>query len=409
MSDTRVSVLTPPGAGAIATIAVIGPLAWEWTRRLFRPAGKMPLPELPERNRIWFGRLGAGAGDEVVLAVKQVAPEPWVEIHCHGGRRVVRWVVEQFVERGCSESSWSVQSRSLAPRVTVSGAFRNDDSRSESPTLKTSSTDPRALEPLTRTRTTRTASILLDQFHGAFAQAVATILVYLDADRIEMAARELRELASRGPIGRHLVEPWRVVIAGPPNVGKSSLVNALAGYQRSVVSEVAGTTRDVVTVSVAFDGWPVELADTAGLRDASGLEAEGVERARRTLADADLILWVMDASTPDLVYPDPDTIAVVKVPTATGWVLVMNKADRTLGWPPNVPPGAIHLSAATGEGIPGLASWVAFRLVPDPPLPGVAVPFTPSLADLIEAAHAALTEGRTADAVGLLRAALPGD
>jgi tRNA modification GTPase len=379
-----VSVLTPPGAGAIATVAVVGLRAWEWTRRLFRPAGKMPLPELPERNRIWFGRLGAGAGDEVVLAVRQVDPEPWVEIHCHGGRRGVRWVVEQFVERGCSESSWAGL-----------------------PISHTPSADSRALEPLTRASTTRTASILLDQFHGAFAQAVTTILAHLDADRIERAARELRELDSRGPIGRHLVEPWRVVIAGPPNVGKSSLVNALAGYQRSVVSEVAGTTRDVVTVPVAFDGWPVELADTAGLRDASGLEAEGVERAKRVLSEADVCVWVLDATAVDPIYPDPDTEQVVGLPMPQ-WVLVVNKIDQPAGWHLPLAFGAIPVSAATGEGIPELISRIVFRLVPHAPLPGVAVPFTPSLADLIEAAHAALTEGRAADAAGLLRAALPG-
>ena len=384
MSDTRVSVLTPPGAGAIATVAVVGPRAWELTRRLFRPARKTPLPELPELHRVWFGRFGAGAGDEVVLAVKQVEPEPWVEIHCHGGRRIVRWVVEQFVAGGCSESSWAGL-----------------------PISHTPSADSRALEPLTLASTTRTASILLDQFHGAFAQAVTTILAHLDADRIERAARELRELASRGPIGRHLVEPWRVVIAGPPNVGKSSLVNALAGYQRSVVSEVAGTTRDVVTVSVAFDGWPVELADTAGLRDASGLEAEGVERAKRVLSEADVCVWVLDATAVDPIYPDPDTEQVVGLPMPQ-WVLAVNKIDQPAGWHLPLAFGAIPVSAATGEGIPELISRIVFRLVPHAPFPGVAVPFTPSLADLIEAAHAALTEGRAADAAGLLRAALPG-
>ena len=88
-----------------------------------------------------------------------------------------------------------------------------------------------------------------------------------------------------------------MVVAGAPNVGKSSLVNALAGFQRSVVSEIAGTTRDVVSVQLAFDGWPVELTDTAGLREAEGLEAEGVARANRALAEADLVLWVWIGAT----------------------------------------------------------------------------------------------------------------
>jgi tRNA modification GTPase len=191
-----------------------------------------------------------------------------------------------------------------------------------------------------------------------------------------------------------------VVIAGPPNVGKSSLVNALAGYQRSVVSEVAGTTRDTVSVRTAFDGWPVELIDTAGLRDAGGLEGEGIDRAKRVLSEADLVVWVMDASSRDEVYPDDETLAAVKLPLATGWILVMNKSDRSLGWQPNYPPGAIHLSAKTGENIARLAEWIAYRLVPDPPTPNSAVPFTPQLTALIEAA------GNASDPASLLREAL---
>lgn len=154
------------------------------------------------------------------------------------------------------------------------------------------------LEPLTQAPTLRTAGILLDQYRGAFARDVATVISTNDLVR-------LHRLHALGPVGRHLVEPWRVVIAGPPNVGKSSLVNALAGYQRSVVAPVAGTTRDVVTTVIALDGWPVELADTAGLREASeSLEVAGVDRAKDRLASADLIVWVMDATDPTPTPPD---------------------------------------------------------------------------------------------------------
>jgi tRNA modification GTPase len=101
---TRVAVLTPSGTGAIATVEVCGPRAWEFARQLFTPAGK-PLPELPELNRFWFGKLG---GDEVILAVTAATPQAaGVEVHCHGGRRVVRWVVEQFLGLGCVEVSAS--------------------------------------------------------------------------------------------------------------------------------------------------------------------------------------------------------------------------------------------------------------------------------------------------------------
>lgn len=367
MSGTHVSVLTPAGAGAIAAVEVAGPDAWDAARRLFRPAGKQPLPEQPEPHCFWFGRFGEGPGDEVILAVKQTAPEPVVEIHCHGGRKVVRWVVEQL-QAACGFAAGA------KPQAASDSAA---DLLPFAPTL-------------------RTASILLDQVHGAFDRDVRHILSLLDARNTAEAAPLLAQLASFAPVGRHLVEPWKVVVAGPPNVGKSSLVNALAGYQRAVVSELPGTTRDVVTVPVAFDGWPVELADTAGLRRAAGLEAEGIERAERFIRDADLVLWVMDA-----------TAEPIEASPRSRSGLVVNKTDQPPTWDLDCFPDAIRVSALTGEGIPGLAAEIARRLVPQSPPPGSAIPFTPRLANLIEAAHAALAGGRPDEAARLLRDALP--
>lgn len=254
----------------------------------------------------------------------------------------------------------------------------------------------RARIALTRAPTLRTASILLDQYHGAFDRAVAAILADLDAGR---PSPHLAELARFTPVGRHLVEPWKVVIAGPPNVGKSSLVNALAGYQRSVVSEVAGTTRDVVTVPVAFDGWPVLLADTAGLRSAAGLEAAGIERAERFIRDADLAVWVLDATADDLEYPEDDT--------APGRLMfVLNKVDVGSTGRADLIPDVLPVSAATGEGVPGLAAVIARRLVPDAPGPGAAVPYTPELAAAVHLAHVSQAFGDFAEAAAILRAAV---
>ena len=243
-----VTVLTPPGTGAIATVRVAGAGAWAAVRERFRPAGSKPLPESPELHRVWFGTLGEG-GDEVVIGVEQGEPDPVIDLHCHGGRVVVKWVLGLFGEGG--------------ERCDVSPPVPREE----------------PAELLPHAPTLRTASVLLDQHHGAFVRAVADCL-----DDLSLLPR----LAALAPVGRHLVDPWRVVLAGPPNVGKSSLINALAGFERSVVAAVAGTTRDVVTVRVAFDGWPVELSDTAGLRDAGEeLEAEGIARTKARVESAD--------------------------------------------------------------------------------------------------------------------------
>ncbi len=135
---------------------------------------------------------------------------------------------------------------------------------------------------LTRATTTRTAGILLDQYHGALAAALDRVRAALQREALPEARTLLEQLARYDAVGRRLTTPWRVVIAGAPNVGKSSLVNALAGYQRSVVAPTPGTTRDVVTSRIAIDGFAIELADTAGLRsDAESLEELGIEQARR--------------------------------------------------------------------------------------------------------------------------------
>lgn len=324
--DTLVSVLTPPGSGAIATVAVRGPTAWESVQRFFRPA-KGTLPGEPEIRRVWFGNFGEGTGDEVVLAVK--APDEF-EIHCHGGNRVVRWIVEQLVAAGCVESA----------------AFEFDRS----------GVDPRALGPLTQATTLRTAAILLDQYNGAFLRSDPA---------------SLRPFAS---LGRHLVAPWKVVIAGPPNVGKSSLINALAGFQRSVVAPVPGTTRDVVRVRLAFEGWPVELSDTAGLRIGAGeLESQGIAKARAEYAAADLRVWVVDLSTELPEWPSIEP---------TPEILVGNKVDAAVT--PADHSRLLPVSATRGDGLPQLIAAIVRHLVPLVPASGV--PFTPALCDAVESA-----------------------
>jgi tRNA modification GTPase len=373
--STRVAELTPPGTAAIAVLAVVGPRAWEIVRGLFRPAGK-PLPATPAIGLFRVGRLGSGAGDEVVLSVRHVEPQPWVEVHCHGGRQVVAWLVESFQAQGCTPADW----RDLA------GPMR----------LLRDLTDG-----LTRAPTVRTAAILLDQVNGALPRKLADLDAALAASDQSTAERLLAELLRFADLGRHLVEPWKVVIAGPPNVGKSSLVNALAGYQRSVVAPIPGTTRDVVTTALAFAGWPVELADTAGLRAAAEeLEEAGIARARATLAAADLAVWVLDATMPP-IEPDEETrTALADRPL----LRVVNKVDQPAAWPLETARADVQVSALTGAGVADLAERIAAALVPEAPPAGAAVPYPPAVAEQLRAARNALGIGDFAAARAAVRA-----
>jgi tRNA modification GTPase len=371
VSDTVAACLTAPGAAAIATIAVRGSAAWEIARRRFAPHSRSgsALPESPTPCAVWYGRFGDEVADEVVLGLKSISPIPWVEIHCHGGPQVVRLIFEALTAEGARIVDW---------RTFVSDG-----------------TDPlqalAALE-LAEARTARTAAILLDQYHGAFRDALTRAI-----DELERGDPPtiLKDLARHARLGRHLVVPWRVTLAGAPNVGKSSLANAIAGYQRSVVSPIPGTTRDVVTTTLAIDGWPVEIADTAGVRDSAGsLESLGIERARSAAASADLCLWVMDASA-EPIWPDvPDP----------NLRLVVNKVDLPPVWDLNDVYIASRVSASTGAGVRELIAMIGQWLVGKPPAAGTAIPFTPSLADRVEEALRAWESGESRAASGLLRA-----
>jgi tRNA modification GTPase len=264
----------------------------------------------------------------VILAVKQATPTISLELHCHGGIEVVRLLQELYEECGV--------------QVISANQFVSDP----------------ILALLARAPTTRTAGILADQADAWLA----------------VTPNSLQRLKELIPPGQHLVQPWKIVIAGAPNVGKSSLLNALAGFTRCIVSPTPGTTRDVVTVNLAIDGWPVEIIDTAGIRQAPCvLEQQGIERALGAAREADLRFWLLDGSeTP--IFPDE----------RRGWHFLINKTDLPAAWDWLEVPGALCISAQTKTGLAELCDLISRELVPAPPTPGEAVPCLPEHRTFIE-------------------------
>lgn len=343
---TSVVSLTPPGRGAVATLLVDGPAARRAVDEHFRPAARgRKLSDFP-LQRLVFGRWGGAAGEEIVACR---TAEDGIELCCHGGRIASQRIEQDLAASGCRPIEWS--------QWMTAGAEGDALIRAE------------AQIALAQARTQRAAAILLDQLNGTLETELHAIEQLTTIDPPAAAAR-ISVLLARAPLGMHLTRPWRIVLAGQPNVGKSSLINAILGYERAIVFDQPGTTRDVVTAATAIDGWPVELADTAGLREASdSLEAAGVARARRQMQSADLLLLVFDRAQP---WTAADAALVAQWPQA---LLLYNKLDLPAEPAVNRPEG-IALSAVTGRGVDELLAAIARRLVPEPPPLGAAVPFT---------------------------------
>jgi len=326
--------------------------------RRFAPAAGKPL-ESCGVGRVVFGRFRTAATVPEELVVGLVA-ENEVEIHCHGGPAAVEAICEALVAEDCE----------LIDAETWAREQESDPLAAD------------ALLALADARTEKTAAILLDQYRGALSTELRRIEALLQSDPAEAGAA-IGRLLDRAEIGLHLTQPWKIVLAGAPNAGKSSLANAILGYERAIVFHQPGTTRDVLTAGIAIDGWPVELADTAGLRaGADALEAEGVARAERQVAEADLVVFVADttAAWDGALYE-----AVCR--RAKGPPIVAhNKCDLAPPAAEGRPPG-IRISAKTGSGIAALLAAIGTAIVPTPPRPGEAVPFTVKQVSILKGAR----------------------
>ena len=346
----HVALLTPPGRGALAAVGLVGPGAAACVDRFFTSRGG-PVAGRGD-GAVCFGRWRAttGSAGEELVVVRHTADR--IEVQCHGGEGAAAAVIGSLAEAGAEQMAWDAWLQEAGcPEIEL-----------EARTALAVAGGPKA------------ARILCRQLAGELDRELARIAALQAAGDVATAMAAAQRLLAAARVGLRLTRPWRVVAAGAVNAGKSSLVNAIAGHARSIVSAQPGTTRDLVTTRLVLDGWEVDLVDTAGLRDgddvAGDVERAGIARAVAARGDADLVLQVVawDDAAGRACRPAPDEL------------LVITKGDLAGDAAEVIQQDAVVTSAVTGVGLDSLVARIMERLVPeerdDPALLAGAVPFT---------------------------------
>jgi tRNA modification GTPase len=370
LDDTIVAIATPPGRGGIGVVRLAGP-----------DAKKIALPMLRLKHdlqpgHVVFGELvepdehetSASRIDEVVVTYfakpHSYTTDDIVEISAHGSPVVLRHIVELAMARGA---------RLAEPGEFTMRAFLNG---------RIDLTQAEAVRDLIDSQTLYQAKIAAQQLEGALSrrlqpikQKLVELIATLEAgidfaeddisilpadqilERIAVVRAPLEELAASFAYGKIVHEGLTLAIVGRPNVGKSSLFNRLVERERAIVTATPGTTRDLVSETVAIAGIPVKLVDTAGIRRAlDEAESIGIQKSMEALADADLVLVVFDSSHP-LEDEDKELLGHVAGRPA---IAVANKADLSRETRPVPDPelSTVRTSATTGEGIPELRNEI---------------------------------------------------
>lgn len=328
-----VTRMTAEGPGAIAVLRVWGESAVDIVDRVFRPrSGRKRLAEsAPGEIRLgWFG------GDEVValLIEDYVTGRIEVEIQGHGSELLIDSLVRLLESHGVERASRDTFLEAHGVRKL----------------------ERLAMAKLGQATTPQAAAVLYRQVRGSMRNVLSSISADLQRGELDKAIADLDNLLTSAKFGTRLAGGFRVALAGPPNVGKSTLINALAGYERAVVSPIPGTTRDAVDVSIVLEGWPIVLTDTAGLRDSTTdpLEAEGIKIARTEHRRADVILRLTECGQARIEMVSNDHV-----------IDVSTKSD--LARPEDVESArlsSVVISARTGEGLDSLVERLVGDLAP---------------------------------------------
>ncbi len=362
-ADTIAAISTPLGEAGIGIVRLSGPQAYAIAHRLFRPHQPR---QAWQSHRLYLGHIVGSTGeiiDEVLLAFMR-APHTYtredvVEINCHSGYGVLRRILDLALAHGA---------RLARPGEFTLRAFLSG---------RIDLTQAEAVLEVLQARTEAHVQVAAEHLHGRLGRRLrqargdlldllARVEAALDFPEeagelspaaiqagLEVQINSLQSLADTYEAGRLLKEGLLVVIAGRPNVGKSSLLNRLLDMERAIVTEIPGTTRDLVEECITLGGVVVRFSDTAGLRPAQDrVEELGIARTRERLQQADLILYLVDGSAP---LASEDELALAEMAERRGLV-VINKIDlaqelseadllRLTSWP------VAKISARTEEGI----------------------------------------------------------
>jgi tRNA modification GTPase len=367
--DTIVAISTPIGRGGLGVVRLSGPQSRGVAERILRFVGK-------PRWRPWASQLAelvdesGNVVDQVIVSFfespRSYTAEDVVELSCHGAPIVLRFCVERAVGAGA---------RIAEPGEFTIRAYVNG--RIDLPQAE-------AVRDLIDARTLYQARVASQQIEGSVSRRIRPVkepllelIALLEAGidfaeddvsvaspdeilrRIDSITGELRELVASFARGKLVFQGFTLAIAGRPNVGKSSLFNRLLEQDRAIVTEIPGTTRDLVSEATTIEGIPVKLVDTAGIRKGQELiETMGIERSFQAIADADLTLLVLDLSS-ELADGDFELLNKLRDRRP---LLVANKNDLRRRMQPL--PDLLAVSAVTGHGIAELRQAVLRRLAP---------------------------------------------
>jgi tRNA modification GTPase len=369
--DTVTAIATAPGEAGISIVRLSGPDSYRIADDVFRCRGPRPSQRAPFTFVHGHVMDGDTPLDEVLLllmrAPRSYTGEDAVEFQGHGGPVSAKRILRRLLDAGA---------RLAEPGEFTKRAFLNG---------RMDLLQAEAVLDLIHARSERAAAVAMDQLEGRLTSyfnsiygrllSIATdIEASLDFPEDDIALNVVREcftrlsncktgidsLLSTWDSGHLLRDGASIVISGKPNVGKSSIMNALLGSDRAIVSHIPGTTRDVIEEGFVMDGVFLRLIDTAGLRNSDDeIEREGIRRARRQIERADFVLYVVDASSP-ISEQEMDEIAALD---RSRTIIVMNKADLVTGVVINsVFANSICTSATTGTGISDLRTGIQAML-----------------------------------------------